>query len=69
MIDPETDEIFLIDFGLSCIFNKIDNREIRVRDFCGSAEYLAPEAMRGASFIATKTDSWALGVSVSVIMT
>lgn len=68
MVDFETKTVTLIDFGLSCRFERVKNSEVRVKDFCGSVEYLAPEALTGTSFVATKADSWALGVTAYALL-
>jgi len=68
MVDFENDEVTLIDFGLSCTFDRKNGAEMPVKDFCGSVEYLAPEALVGRSFRATKADSWALGVTAYALI-
>lgn len=62
MIDPETYEAHLIDFGLCTFFEKKKQREVPTSDFCGSLEYICPEAFLGSSYRSTLADSWALGI-------
>eukprot|EP01117_Protostelium_nocturnum_P018535 TRINITY_DN7770_c0_g1_i1.p1 TRINITY_DN7770_c0_g1~~TRINITY_DN7770_c0_g1_i1.p1 ORF type:complete len:335 (+),score=52.85 TRINITY_DN7770_c0_g1_i1:153-1157(+) len=66
MIDFRNDKSFLIDFGLSFLFDPESNPSSSkcCSDFGGSMEYSAPEVLARAPFSPEKSDVYALGVTL-----
>ena len=57
-------EIKLIDFGLSNLYNKND----RLKTFCGSLYFAAPELLRAHPYIGPEIDIWSFGVILYVLV-
>lgn len=55
-IFSQDNELKLIDFGFA------DRREGKVRDYCGTLSYMAPELIRRTEYVGKQVDIWALGV-------
>lgn len=62
--NPETLQIKLIDFGLSCVMRREDLHST----FCGTLEYCAPEILKGIEYHPVRIDIWALGVVAFIIV-
>ncbi|KAL0077669.1 kinase-like domain-containing protein [Phycomyces blakesleeanus] len=61
--------IILTDFGLSKQFTPgINNDDHQTRTFCGTAEYLSPELLRGEDY-AFAVDFWSLGTILYEMLT
>ena len=58
MINEQTDEIKLIDFGFSCSFEEGE----KVTTACGSPHYSAPEILAKQAYDPIKADVWSCGV-------
>ncbi|KAJ3308698.1 hypothetical protein HDV04_000954, partial [Boothiomyces sp. JEL0838] len=58
-------DILLTDFGLGRIFNEGQ----KLKTFCGTATYAAPEMVCGKLYDGVKTDIWAMGVVLYVMVT
>lgn len=56
----------LIDFGFSVLVN--DARQ-RLKVFCGTPSYMAPEITRKSDYEGMPVDMWALGVLLYVMLT
>lgn len=46
----------LIDYGFA------ENTQKKLKEFCGTLSYMAPELIKRISYLGTEVDSWALGV-------
>lgn len=64
MIDVETGDLKLIDFGLAQKF--IKNKELNVGGMVGTPQYLSPEAFEGIS--SKEVDLWSLGVMLHILI-
>lgn len=60
------DRITLIDFGFAHFFDP--RRESLQKDSCGSLEYVSPESIMGHPYLATKSDSWSVGVTLYTLL-
>jgi MAP/microtubule affinity-regulating kinase len=59
LMNPETGCAKLIDFGFALQLKSADQR---LRVFCGTPSYMAPELVMGKEYSGFCTDMWALGV-------
>jgi serine/threonine protein kinase len=58
LLNEEKNEVRLIDFGFStCIPN-----DKKVKLFCGTPSYMAPEIVTKKEYLGPPADIWALGV-------
>eukprot|EP01080_Neovahlkampfia_damariscottae_P006669 gene6669-10833_t len=64
LLDKTTDQVKLIDFGLS---NYYSDYKIALR--CGRAMYAAPEMLTASGYYGPEIDVWALGVCLFVMLT
>jgi len=60
------DTVKLIDFGFA---TQVASKTSRLRAFCGTPSYMAPEIVRGESYSGFSTDVWALGVILFAMLT
>jgi len=60
--DKETNKIKIADFGES---KKIRNR---LKTYCGTMDYMAPEIIRGSGSYGKEVDMWAIGVMTYVLL-
>ena len=56
----------LIDFGFSVLTNTANQR---LKVFCGTPSYMAPEITRKTDYEGRPVDMWALGVLLYVMLT
>ena len=64
MLDERRERIKLIDFGLStCIPN---DRKVKI--FCGTPSYMAPEIVSKIEYAGPPADVWALGVLLYALL-
>jgi len=61
-----SDTVKLIDFGFA---TQVASKTSRLRAFCGTPSYMAPEIVRGDSYSGFTTDVWALGVILYAMLT
>lgn len=63
-IDSKTKKIKLVDFGLSCFAS----RNKKVRTFCGTPSYMAPELVLKQEHDPFMADMWASGVCIFTML-
>ncbi|PRP79393.1 CAMK family protein kinase [Planoprotostelium fungivorum] len=68
LVDPHVTSAVLIDFGLCSFFTSSGANESLTEDLCGSLEYIAPEVIFQKPLQASKTDSWALGITMYCLL-
>jgi len=68
IVDHHLQSAVLIDFGLCSFFPNINGQETPSDDFCGSLEYIPPEIIHQTPLQASKTDSWALGITAYCLL-
>ena len=66
LIEETTRAIKLIDFGFSVV-TPSDGGKLKI--FCGTPSYMAPELVRKHSYDGKQVDMWALGVLLYVMLT
>lgn len=59
------DLVKIIDFGFA---TQVASRDTKLRAFCGTPSYMAPEIVRGEGYSGFATDVWALGVVVFALL-
>lgn len=59
LLDSAGENVKLIDFGFAC---QVGTKCARLKAFCGTPSYMAPEIVRGESYSGFSADIWALGV-------
>lgn len=60
-----TEGVKIIDFGFAA---QVASREAKLKAFCGTPSYMAPEIVRGEGYSGFATDVWALGVVVFALL-
>lgn len=60
-----TDGVKIIDFGFAA---QVASRDAKLKAFCGTPSYMAPEIVRGEGYSGFATDVWALGVVVFALL-
>jgi len=60
---PEGGDIKLIDFGFSV------HSKSKLKTFCGTPTYMAPEIVKKREYLGSKVDIWALGIMLYRILT
>lgn len=58
----EVKSVKVIDFGFACVSEK------KMRVFCGTPSYMAPEIVMKREYNGTAADVWALGVLLFAFM-
>jgi len=66
LIEEGTRMVKLIDFGFS-VLTQTANQRLKV--FCGTPSYMAPEITRKSDYEGRPVDMWALGVLLYVMLT
>lgn len=59
LLDRRKDTVKIIDFGFAA---QVASKETKLRAFCGTPSYMAPEIIRGDGYSGFAADVWALGV-------
>lgn len=59
LLDRSVNNLKIIDFGFAA---QVASKEVKLRAFCGTPSYMAPEIIRGEGYSGFATDVWALGV-------
>eukprot|EP00746_Dinoflagellata_sp_MGD_P127046 gnl/MRDRNA2_/MRDRNA2_61737_c0_seq1.p1 gnl/MRDRNA2_/MRDRNA2_61737_c0~~gnl/MRDRNA2_/MRDRNA2_61737_c0_seq1.p1 ORF type:complete len:698 (-),score=132.48 gnl/MRDRNA2_/MRDRNA2_61737_c0_seq1:125-2218(-) len=59
LLDSTGENVKLIDFGFAC---QVGTKCAKLKAFCGTPSYMAPEIVRGESYSGFAADIWALGV-------
>lgn len=63
MFNPRTQEIKIIDFGFACITKE------KLRIFCGTPSFMAPEIVNKKDYSGSAADVWACGVLLFNMLT
>jgi len=65
LLDKAAENVKIIDFGFAV---QVASKDAKLRAFCGTPSYMAPEIIRGDSYSGFSTDVWALGVVVFALL-
>lgn len=65
LLDSAKETVKIIDFGFAA---QVQSKDTRLRAFCGTPSYMAPEIIRGEGYIGFATDVWALGVVIFALL-
>lgn len=65
LLDRAGEAVKIIDFGFA---TQVAGRDAKLRAFCGTPSYMAPEIVRGEPYSGFATDVWALGVVLFAIL-
>lgn len=65
LLDRSCEKTKIIDFGFA---TQVATKDTKLRAFCGTPSYMAPEVVRGESYIGFSTDVWALGVVIFAML-
>ncbi|KAL6594467.1 Pkinase-domain-containing protein [Neocallimastix sp. 'constans'] len=65
LLDKHKKNVKIIDFGFS---NLIKNNSYKLRTFCGSIAYAAPEVLSSRNYDGKKADIWSLGIILYVML-
>eukprot|EP00928_Gymnodinium_smaydae_P082193 TRINITY_DN6558_c0_g1_i2.p1 TRINITY_DN6558_c0_g1~~TRINITY_DN6558_c0_g1_i2.p1 ORF type:complete len:725 (+),score=128.54 TRINITY_DN6558_c0_g1_i2:437-2611(+) len=66
LLDRSQTNVKIIDFGFAA---QVASKDARLRAFCGTPSYMAPEIIRGEGYSGFAADVWALGVVVFSLLT
>ncbi|EGR32861.1 protein kinase domain protein, partial [Ichthyophthirius multifiliis] len=64
MVDTDTQTVKIIDFGFS--IQVPDNKKLNI--FCGTPSYMSPEIISKVEYFGQKSDVWALGILLYVMV-
>jgi hypothetical protein len=65
LLDKRQENIKIIDFGFAM---QVASKETKLRAFCGTPSYMAPEIIRGDGYSGFAVDVWALGVVLFALL-
>lgn len=65
LLDSCCEHVKIIDFGFA---TQVVSKETKLRAFCGTPSYMAPEIVRGDGYSGFATDVWALGVVIFALL-
>ena len=69
MIKDDMSSIKIIDFGFAAFTKTNQGVHQRLKLFCGTPSYMAPELVKKAEYDGSKVDMWALGVLLFCLLT
>lgn len=65
LLDKQAETVKIIDFGFA---TQVASRDTKLKAFCGTPSYMAPEIVRGEPYSGFAVDVWALGVVVFALL-
>eukprot|EP00397_Hematodinium_sp_SG-2012_P025916 GEMP01027114.1.p1 GENE.GEMP01027114.1~~GEMP01027114.1.p1 ORF type:complete len:527 (+),score=76.26 GEMP01027114.1:26-1582(+) len=65
LVDKSGEVVKLVDFGFAV---KLENKEKRLKVFCGTPSYMSPEIVSGKDYSGFCADIWAIGVLIFVLL-
>merc|ERR1719446_102152 len=65
LIDTAGQTVKVIDFGFAC---QVASKETKLKAFCGTPSYMAPEIVRVEAYSGFAADTWALGVVLFALL-
>mmetsp|Transcript_83059 Transcript_83059/g.131045 ORF Transcript_83059/g.131045 Transcript_83059/m.131045 type:complete len:712 (-) Transcript_83059:106-2241(-) len=65
LLDKSAERVKIIDFGFA---SQVATKGTKLRAFCGTPSYMAPEIVKGEAYSGFATDVWALGVVVFALL-
>jgi len=65
LLDKSREGVKIIDFGFAA---HVPNKETKLKAFCGTPSYMAPEIIRGEGYSGFAADVWALGVVIFALL-
>lgn len=68
LIEDKTNVIKIIDFGFATFTKNREGEVQRLKVFCGTPSYMAPELIRKQGYQGCKVDIWALGVLIYTML-
>jgi len=65
LLDKSREAVKIIDFGFAA---HVPSKETKLKAFCGTPSYMAPEIIRGEGYSGFAADVWALGVVIFALL-
>lgn len=65
LLDKSREGVKIIDFGFAA---HVPNKDTKLKAFCGTPSYMAPEIIRGEGYSGFAADVWALGVVIFALL-
>mmetsp|Transcript_60731 Transcript_60731/g.142062 ORF Transcript_60731/g.142062 Transcript_60731/m.142062 type:complete len:625 (+) Transcript_60731:68-1942(+) len=65
LLDKSREGVKIIDFGFAA---HVPSKETKLKAFCGTPSYMAPEIIRGEGYSGFAADVWALGVVIFALL-
>eukprot|EP00929_Paragymnodinium_shiwhaense_P019822 TRINITY_DN1339_c0_g2_i1.p1 TRINITY_DN1339_c0_g2~~TRINITY_DN1339_c0_g2_i1.p1 ORF type:complete len:848 (+),score=162.05 TRINITY_DN1339_c0_g2_i1:177-2720(+) len=65
LLDKSQDNVKIIDFGFAA---QTASKDAKLKAFCGTPSYMAPEILRGEGYSGFAADVWALGVVIFTLL-
>jgi serine/threonine protein kinase len=65
LLDRSQENVKIIDFGFAA---QTTSKDVKLRAFCGTPSYMAPEIIRGEGYSGFAADVWALGVVIFTLI-
>eukprot|EP00927_Polykrikos_kofoidii_P024209 TRINITY_DN22068_c1_g1_i2.p1 TRINITY_DN22068_c1_g1~~TRINITY_DN22068_c1_g1_i2.p1 ORF type:complete len:886 (-),score=123.32 TRINITY_DN22068_c1_g1_i2:96-2753(-) len=65
LLDKSHEHVKIIDFGFAA---QVVSKDTKLRAFCGTPSYMAPEIIRGEGYSGFAADVWALGVVIFALL-
>ena len=68
LIESGTNQIKVIDFGFTAFTSNQNGEKQKLKIFCGTPSYMAPELVKKSEYDGAKVDMWALGVLLYTLL-